>query len=71
VLEHQRPDRRQLVLLMDDRIADRWLGAVEDVPAAAALGRMLKAPIDALGRNQFARLSLMAGLTPGLRLSLR
>lgn len=53
---------------MDDRIADPWLGAVKDVPAAAALGRMLKAPVDALGRDQLARLAPMTGLTPDLRI---
>ena len=62
MLEHQRPDRRQLVLLMNDRIADRLLAAAEHLPAATALRQMLKPPIDALWRDHLPGLALMTGL---------
>jgi hypothetical protein len=66
VLDDQRADDRQLVLLVTDRIADLLLAAVEPMPAAAALGQMNQALVDSTRRGELARLALVAGLAAGL-----
>ena len=62
MLDHQRPNRRQLVLLMARRLADRRLAAIKDMPAAAAIGPMHDTLIHPVGRDQLARAALMARL---------
>ncbi len=51
MLEHQRDDRRQLELLIDDRIADPFLAAIKHVPATTAVRQMLKIHVRGKGRK--------------------
>src|SRR5579875_294641 len=62
MLEHQRAGRRQLVLLVEDRVADPLLPAAEQTSATTALRQMLKPPIDVLRVHHLPRLALMPGL---------
>ena len=64
VLEDDRRDRRQLPLLVDQRIAEALLAAVEVVPAARArMGQVLEALVHPLGRGHLAGPSLVARLS--------
>jgi hypothetical protein len=66
VLDDQRPQHRQLVLLMDDRLPQTLLAAVELCPHPQRARRCSRLFIQALGRGQFPRLALMTGVTAGL-----
>ena len=66
MLEHQRPDQRQLELLMDDRITDPLLAAIKLAPALTTVRQMHDTPIHALRRDQLPALALMPRLTARL-----
>jgi hypothetical protein len=66
MLNHQRHDHRQLVLLMDHRIPDRLLAAIKHMPTITSIRQMRHAVIQPLGRDQLPRLALMPRLATGL-----
>jgi hypothetical protein len=59
MLEHKRHDRRQLPLLMNDRITQQPLAAIEPMPTRALARQLLEAPIDLLWPGHLLPLALM------------